>query len=57
MLGNIKQKLKGGQPSIGSWMQIPNASVAEIIGKAGCDWVAVDLEHGHFSNALLPEIF
>jgi len=38
-------------------MQIPNSSVAEIIGKAGYDWVAVDLEHGHFSNENLPDIF
>lgn len=38
-------------------MQIPNASVAEIMGKAGYDWVAVDLEHGHFSPQILPDIF
>ena len=56
MLENIKQKLKSGEPTIGSWMQIPNSSVAEIMGKAGYDWVAVDMEHGHFSNAILPDI-
>ena len=38
-------------------MQIPNASVAEIMGQAGYDWVAVDLEHGHFSKQILPGIF
>ncbi|MCR9140724.1 MAG: aldolase/citrate lyase family protein [bacterium] len=53
----IKQALKSGKPSIGSWMQIPDSSVAEIMGAAGYDWVAVDLEHGLFSKGLLPDIF
>jgi len=57
VISEIKRKFKSGQASIGSWMQIANASVAEIMGKAGYDWVAVDLEHGHFSSQILPDIF
>jgi 2-dehydro-3-deoxyglucarate aldolase len=57
VLSKIKKKLKKGQVTIGSWMQIPSTSVAEIMGKAGYDWVAVDLEHGHFSTQVLPDIF
>ena len=57
MISEIKRKLKAGQATIGSWMQIPSASVAEIMGKAGYDWVAVDLEHGQFSPQILPDIF
>jgi 2-dehydro-3-deoxyglucarate aldolase len=57
MIEDIKNKLKRGKPIIGSWMQIPNTSVAEIMGRAGYDWVAVDLEHGHFSDEILPDIF
>lgn len=53
----IKAALKTGKPSIGSWMQIPNTAVAEIMGKAGYDWVAVDLEHGSFSQEILPDVF
>jgi 2-dehydro-3-deoxyglucarate aldolase len=53
----IKQKLKNGQPTIGSWMQIPDASIAEIMGDSGYDWVAVDMEHGKFSWEKLPDIF
>ena len=53
----IRKKLKSGSPSIGSWMQIPHASVAEIMGSAGYDWVAVDLEHGAMSLHQLPELF
>lgn len=53
----IRKCLKNGECTIGSWMQIPNASVAEIMGDAGYDWVAIDLEHGAFSLHLLPDIF
>lgn len=42
---------------VGSWMQLPNASLAEIMGRAGYDWVAVDLEHGSFGLESLPGIF
>ena len=47
----------GGGSSIGSWMQIPHPSVAEIMGQAGYDWVAVDMEHGSISTSQLPDLF
>lgn len=53
----IRNRLRCGGVSIGSWMQIPHASVAEIMGQAGYDWVAVDLEHGSISPHQLPDIF
>jgi len=57
IIKSIREKLKAGNPTIGSWMQIPNASVAEVMGKAGYDWVAIDLEHGSFSLHQLPDLF
>ena len=54
---DIKNKLKKGCPTIGSWMQLPDTSVAEIMGNSGYDWIAVDLEHGGFSRLILPDIF
>ena len=53
----IRRKLSEGKYSVGSWMQIPNPSVAEIMGQAGYDWVAVDMEHGAISLHQLPDIF
>lgn len=53
----IRQKLSSGTYSLGSWMQIPNSSIAEIMGQSGYDWVAVDLEHGSISVNQLPDIF
>lgn len=54
---SIRQSLREKKPSIGSWMQIPHASIAEIMGQAGYDWVAVDLEHGSISVHQLPDLF
>ena len=54
---NIRKKLNNGGCSIGSWMQIPNSSIAEIMGQDGYDWVAIDMEHGAISTHQLPDLF
>ena len=53
----IRNQLAANKPSFGSWMQIPHPSVAEIMGDAGYDWVAVDLEHGSVGQHQLPDLF
>lgn len=53
----IREKLQSGGVSLGSWMQIPHPSVAEIMGQAGYDWIAVDIEHGSISIHQLPDLF
>ena len=53
----IRDNLNNGRSSIGSWMQLASSSVAEIMGQAGYDWVAVDLEHGAISVQKLPDLF
>jgi len=54
---NLRKKLAEGGCSIGSWIQIPHPSIAEIMGDAGYDWVAVDMEHGAISSHQLPDLF
>lgn len=56
-VGEIRDKLHRRVPTLGSWMQIPSASVAEIMGASGYDWVAIDLEHGAISTHQLPDLF
>lgn len=56
-ISQLRQKLKEGKTSIGSWMQIPHASIAEIMGDSGFEWVAVDLEHGAIGVQQLPDLF
>lgn len=53
----IRERLRSGGHSIGSWMQIPHPSIAEIMGQAGYDWVAVDMEHGAIAACQLPDLF
>ncbi len=57
IISKIRDKLSNNIPSIGSWMQIPNSSVAEIMGQSGYDWIALDMEHGSMSPQILPDIF
>jgi 2-dehydro-3-deoxyglucarate aldolase len=56
-INSIRKKLKNNQVSIGTWQQIPNASISEILGKAGYDWIAVDMEHGSIHIQQLPDLF
>ncbi len=56
-IASIRETLRGGEASIGSWMQIPHPSIAEILGRSGYDWVAVDMEHGAISAHQLPDLF
>jgi 2-dehydro-3-deoxyglucarate aldolase len=42
---NLKEKLKKNEVTIGSWITIGHPAVAEIISKAGFDWLTIDMEH------------
>ena len=43
---NIKEKLSAGEAVHGCWLNSGSEINAEIVGKAGFDWVVLDLEHG-----------
>jgi len=45
MKNSVKAKLKKGEATFGSWMQLAHPAIAEIMVKAGCEWVALDMEH------------
>ncbi len=45
----LKAKLKAGELSLGTWITLGNAAIAEIFSRAGYDWVVVDLEHSTIS--------
>jgi 2-dehydro-3-deoxyglucarate aldolase len=53
----IRKSIAEGLPSVGSWLQIPHPSVAEIMGQSGYDWIAVDMEHGAIAVHQLPDLF
>ena len=41
----FKSKLQNRQLSLGSWISIGNTSTAEIMARAGFEWLVIDLEH------------
>jgi len=43
--GNLA-KMKGGGIRLGGWLAIPEPLIAEAIGRAGFDWVGIDMQHG-----------
>jgi 2-dehydro-3-deoxyglucarate aldolase len=45
MTRDIKEKMQSGEVSIGSWITLAHPAIAEIMAKAGFDWLAVDMEH------------
>lgn len=42
---NLKEKLKNEVTTIGSWITFGDTGVAEVMAKAGFDWLTIDLEH------------
>ncbi len=42
----LRQKIIDGAPVFGSWLQVSNPHIAEIMQQAAFDWCAIDLEHG-----------
>src|SRR5262245_50133696 len=42
----FKEKLRAGGTVIGAWLSISDPAVAEVFGRAGFDFVIIDMEHG-----------
>ncbi len=42
----VKRMLKEGQKTAGAWLQIASPFSAEIMSRAGFDWLIIDMEHG-----------
>ena len=42
---SLKERLRKKEVTVGSWITLGHPSVAEIMAKAGFDWLTVDMEH------------
>ena len=42
--------------SYGTWLTIYSEAIAEILSRAGYDWITIDLEHGNISNEKLKNM-
>lgn len=45
MTNSLKTKLNSKTLTIGSWITLGHAGIAEIMAHAGYDWIVVDMEH------------
>jgi 4-hydroxy-2-oxoheptanedioate aldolase len=45
-VNTFKQALADGERQIGCWLDLADATAAEIMGTAGFDWLVIDGEHG-----------
>ena len=54
---NRLRDLWDGRPTYGGWCTIPGSVSAEIVGRAGYDWVCIDTQHGLIGyDVMLPMI-
>ncbi len=42
----LKARWAAGEATLGAWCMIPSALTAEALGRAGFDWVLIDMQHG-----------
>src|SRR5713101_100582 len=41
----VKQALKSGKPSVGTWLSLGNITAARFLARSGFAWLTVDIEH------------
>ncbi len=41
----VTDKLRSGQPAVGSWLSLCSPAAAEAMARLGWDWLVVDVEH------------
>src|SRR5258706_2664371 len=42
---HVRSKLKHGDPSVGTWLTLPDPIAARMMARVGFDWLTVELEH------------
>ena len=49
--GDLRRRVLAGEPTIGAFVNLGSVAAAEMVARAGFDWVVIDLEHGMGSEA------
>lgn len=47
----LKVRMAGGELTVGSWVTLGHPSIAEVMARAGFDWLVIDTEHSVLSTA------
>ncbi len=57
MLNPVKQKLRAGKVSVGSWLNLASPLAAEVMAAEGFEWLTVDTEHSPWDMADMVNAF
>src|SRR2546426_9484260 len=41
----VRANLNRGEPSVGTWLTLPDPTAAQLMARVGFDWLTVELEH------------
>ncbi len=44
----VKQKLKDGQPTLGTWLTLGHFHASRVLAQSGFDWLTLDVEHAPY---------
>jgi len=53
---SIKARLAAGETCVGSWLSLGSLETAEMMARAGFDWLAIDMEHTGLSAGDLVDL-
>lgn len=56
MIQGFRDRLHGGEMLHGTLLNLPSAAVAEVLARAGFDWLFIDTEHGAIGVSALVSI-
>jgi len=42
----LREILDGGKAAFGGWCVVPGSFTAEVMARAGFDWICIDIQHG-----------
>src|SRR6478672_3778820 len=46
---HVRAKLKRGEPSVGTWLTLPDPTAARLMARVCFDWLTVEMEHAAVS--------
>ena len=49
----LRRRILAGETLFGAWASLDSPGSAELMGRAGLDWVVIDLEHGNATETTL----
>jgi 4-hydroxy-2-oxoheptanedioate aldolase len=53
----VKEKLRQGKPSFGTWLSLGNLHATRVLARSGFEWLTLDIEHAAFDWSTAAMIF